>query len=186
MGNSQTVHIKKEFDDLNKHTHFDSKELKAIYKQFKKESPQGVITRAEFKEVMKQMGVVDGFLQDLIFNMFDYNKDGNVQFPEFVHALSIMTRGTPEEKLEFGFNMYDIDKNGFITKDEMSQVVDSFYKLVGPMVTFSGKRYESSQQLVEDFFEQMDVNGDGKVSFEEYREGAMKNPDMIQGLRLFS
>jgi hypothetical protein len=45
-----------------------------MYKQFKKETPQGVINKEEFKEVMKQMGVVDGFLQDLIFNVFDDNK----------------------------------------------------------------------------------------------------------------
>lgn len=71
-----------------------------MYKQFKKETPQGVINKEEFKEVMKQMGVVDSFLQDLIFNVFDDNKDGNINFQEFVTALSVMTRGDPNEKLE--------------------------------------------------------------------------------------
>jgi len=71
-----------------------------MYKQFRKETPQGVISKTEFKEVMKQMGVVDNFLQDLIFNVFDTNKDGTINFQEFVAALSVMTRGTPDEKLE--------------------------------------------------------------------------------------
>lgn len=71
-----------------------------MYKQFRKETPQGVINKSEFKEVMKQMGVVDNFLQELIFNVFDSNKDGSIDFPEFVNALSIMTRGNAEEKLE--------------------------------------------------------------------------------------
>lgn len=78
-----------------------------MYKQFRKETPSGVIDKLEFKEVMKQMGVVDNFLQDLIFNVFDDDKDGCIDFQEFVNALSVMTRGTPEEKLEckapFGF-----------------------------------------------------------------------------------
>lgn len=71
-----------------------------MYKQFKKETPSGVINKEEFKEVMKQMGVVDAFLQDLIFNVFDDNKDGSINFQEFVTALSVMTRGDPNEKLE--------------------------------------------------------------------------------------
>jgi len=71
-----------------------------MYKQFRKETPSGVINKSEFKEVMKQMGVVDNFLQDLIFNVFDDDKDACIDFQEFVNALSVMTRGTPDEKLE--------------------------------------------------------------------------------------
>jgi Ca2+-binding EF-hand superfamily protein len=45
-----------------------------MYKQFKKETPSGQIGKTEFRDVMKQMGVADTFLQDLIFNVFDTNK----------------------------------------------------------------------------------------------------------------
>jgi len=186
-GTSSSGHIKKEeLEELQKHTHFDQKEIKAMYRQFKKETPSGVINKMEFKEVMKQMGIVDGFLQDLIFNVFDNNKDGIINFQEFVCALSVMTRGTPDEKLEFAFMMYDMDNNGLITKDEMTKIMESFYQLVGPLVTFSGKKYESAQQLVDEFFEQMDSSGAGGVSLADYKEGAMKNPDIIQGLKLFA
>lgn len=84
------------------------------------------------------------------------------------------------------FSMYDLDGNGFISKEEMAQIMDSFYKLVGPLVTFSGKKYESPASLVDEFFDQMDVNKDGKISMEEYKNGALKNPDIIQGLKLFA
>jgi len=90
------------------------------------------------------------------------------------------------KKLEFAFSMYDLDGNGFIDKEEMTQIMEAFYKLVGPLVTFSGKKYESPQQLVDEFFDTMDANGDGKISLEEYKEGALKNPDIIQGLKLFT
>jgi len=140
MGANQSQIKKEELDKLHSSTHFDQKELKAMFKQFKKETPNGVINKEEFKEVMKQMGVLDGFLQDLIFNVFDENKDGSINFQEFVTALSVMTRGDPNEKLEFAFSMYDLDGNGFIDKEEMTQIIESFYKLVGPLVTFSGKK----------------------------------------------
>jgi len=212
-------------------TQVDHKELSAMYKQFKKETPQGAINKVEFKEVMKQMGVVDNFLQDLIFNVFDTDKDGSINFREFVFALSVMTRGTPDEKLEcmcppppptklplcfppgiaglvwkksrrntspayhhaafplppaVAFQMFDIHGQGYITKEDVNKVLDSFYKLVGPLVTFSGRKYDSHEQLVEEFFEQMDLKGTGRITIKEYKEGAMKNPDIIQGLKLFS
>jgi neuronal calcium sensor 1 len=88
--------------------------------------------------------------------------------------------------LPVAFNMYDLDGNGIIDRKEMEQIMDSFYRLVGPLVTFSGKKYDSSLQLVEEFFDIMDKNGDGKITLEEYKEGALKNPDIIQGLKLFS
>jgi len=187
MGNSQDKHLKKvDLEKLQKSTHFEQRELKLMWKQFRRETPLGVINQTEFKEVMKQMGVVDSFLQDLIFNVFDEDKNGSINFQEFVCALSVMTRGSPDEKLEFAFSMYDLDGNGTISKDEMTKIMESFYKLVGPLVTFSGKKYDSPAQLVDEFFEQMDTNKDGNISIEEYKQGALKNPDIIQGLKLFT
>lgn len=186
MGNKGSHLSKEQLSSLAEQTHFDSSELQAMFKQFKKETPSGFIGKAEFQQVMQQMGVSDEFLQNLIFQVFDENGDDQINFQEFVTALSVMTRGDPQEKLQFAFQMYDLDGNGFIDKDEMTQIMDSFYKLVGPLVTFSGKRYNSPEELVDEFFETMDANGDGKISLQEYKEGAMKNPDIIQGLKLFS
>lgn len=47
----------------------DSKELRTIYKQFKKETPTGVIGKAELREFMKQMNISDPFVQDVVFRM---------------------------------------------------------------------------------------------------------------------
>ncbi len=80
--------------------------------------------------------------------------------------------------------MFDVHGAGVITKEDVTKVLDSFYKLVGPLVTFSGKKYESHEQLVEEFFEQMDSMGDGKITIEEYKEGAIRNPDIVIGLGL--
>ena len=89
------------------------------------------------------------------------------------------------------FRMYDLDESGYISKEEMTTILESFYKLIGssednPLATFSGKKYDTPHQLVEEIFEQMDVTGDGKISLAEYQSGAIKNPDIIQGLKLFA
>ena len=78
----------------------DMREIKALFKQFKRENPSGQVTRTEFNEVMEQMGLVDPFLQERIFRIFDANNDGVISFQEFVVAWSVMSRGTPSEKLD--------------------------------------------------------------------------------------
>jgi len=45
MGGSQSQLKKDELDRLHSSTHFDQKELKAMYKQFRKETPNGVINK---------------------------------------------------------------------------------------------------------------------------------------------
>eukprot|EP01116_Phalansterium_solitarium_P000339 TRINITY_DN10216_c0_g1_i1.p1 TRINITY_DN10216_c0_g1~~TRINITY_DN10216_c0_g1_i1.p1 ORF type:complete len:187 (-),score=63.95 TRINITY_DN10216_c0_g1_i1:148-708(-) len=186
MGAGQTQLKKEELDALQKATHFTPKELRAMFAQFRKESPQGFIGRVEFREVMRQMGVSDEFLQNVLFNAFDDNKDGQINFQEFVCSLSVMTKGQPDEKLEFAFQLYDLDGNGYIERDEMVRISEAFAKLVGPLVSFSGKKHPSTQALVEEFFDSMDTNCDGRVSLQEYKQGALRNPDIIQGLKLFS
>ena len=49
------------------------------------------------------------FLQDAIFNKFDIDRSGSIDFAEFVKGMSVMTKGSPEEKLEAAFRMYDLD-----------------------------------------------------------------------------
>eukprot|EP01126_Amoeba_proteus_P021481 TRINITY_DN2182_c0_g1_i4.p1 TRINITY_DN2182_c0_g1~~TRINITY_DN2182_c0_g1_i4.p1 ORF type:complete len:112 (+),score=29.82 TRINITY_DN2182_c0_g1_i4:213-548(+) len=90
---------KAEVDELESQTHYDQNDLKELHRQWKKEVPNGVITRKDFKDFLRDMGMTDELVQDLIFNTFDGNKDGNISFREFVSSLSVMTRGTPEEKL---------------------------------------------------------------------------------------
>ncbi|EGG17837.1 calcium-binding protein [Cavenderia fasciculata] len=185
MGNQLASLKKEEVETLLLSTHFESKELKSLYKQFKKDSPTGMINKEDFKEIITQMGIGDAFLHELLFNVFDKNKDNTINFQEFVCGLSSITRGTPEEKIEFAFSLYDLDGNGYITKKEMETILESMYKLVGPFVTCSGKRYDP-HDLIDDFFDKMDENGDGNISLEEYKRGTLKNPDIIQGLRIIN
>lgn len=50
---------------------------------------------------------------------------------EFVLNLSILSRGTLDEKLEWTFQLYDVNGDGFISKEEMTEVMTSVYELMG-------------------------------------------------------
>lgn len=47
--------------------------------------------------------------------------------------LSILSRGTLEEKLRWAFSLYDINGDGYITREEMTEIVSSIYDLMGKL-----------------------------------------------------
>lgn len=50
---------------------------------------------------------------------------------DFVQGLSVLCRGSLEERLRWTFSLYDINRDGKITRDELWDVVTSVYNLLG-------------------------------------------------------
>ena len=46
-------------------------------------------------------------------------------------GLSLLARGTLKEKLEWAFTLYDIDRDGHISRGEMLCVISSIYHMMG-------------------------------------------------------
>lgn len=51
-----------------------------------------------------------------------------------MHGLSILSRGSLDEKLRWTFSLYDINGDGKITKEEMTDIVSAVYDLMGKFV----------------------------------------------------
>ena len=46
-------------------------------------------------------------------------------------AMSVISRGSLDEKLRWVFNLYDINGDGYISPDEMLELVKSVYDMLG-------------------------------------------------------
>lgn len=145
---SQSKLSQQELADLQKATHFDKKELQQWYKGtrtcksryqtgtdstgFLKDCPSGMLTKEEFQKIYKQFfpfGDPSSFA-DYVFNVFDADKSGSIDFKEFICALSVTSRGKMEDKLDWAFQLYDIDGDGKISYEEMLAIVEAIYKMV--------------------------------------------------------
>uniref|UniRef100_A0A8C4RJX1 Guanylate cyclase activator 1Aa n=1 Tax=Erpetoichthys calabaricus TaxID=27687 RepID=A0A8C4RJX1_ERPCA len=109
-----------------------------------------------------------------MFRTFDMNKDGYIDFMEYIAALSLVLRGKMEQKLRWYFKLYDVDGNGCIDRHELLNIIKAIQAING-----------TEQQVpVEEFtnrvFDKIDVNGDGELSLEEFVEGARKDDEFME------
>ncbi|XP_006831120.1 PREDICTED: lysophosphatidylcholine acyltransferase 2B-like [Chrysochloris asiatica] len=59
-----------------------------------------------------------------LFALFDRNKDGSIDFREYVIGLTVLCNpDNTEQILRMSFKLFDLDKDGFITKEELTSIL---------------------------------------------------------------
>ncbi|WFC98082.1 Calcium-binding protein NCS-1 [Malassezia yamatoensis] len=148
--------------------------------------PSGQLDRAEFARIYKQFFPFGdpAPLAEYVFNVFDENKNGSIDFKEFICALSVTSRGRLDEKLRWAFQLYDIDGDGTITYEEMLTIVHAIYKMTGQMVKLPEDE-DTPEKRVDKIFRLMDRDKNSELSFEEFKEGSKQDPSIVQALSLY-
>ncbi|OAA61302.1 Bbcsa1 [Cordyceps fumosorosea ARSEF 2679] len=186
MGKSQSKLSQEQLVELQKSTHFDKKELQQWYKGFLKDCPSGLLSKQEFQKIYRQFfpfGDPSSFA-DYVFNVFDSDRSGTIDFKEFICALSVTSRGKMEDKLDWAFQLYDIDRDGKITYDEMLQIVEAIYKMVGSMVKLPEDE-DTPEKRVRKIFRMMDKDENGSLDIEEFKEGSKRDETIVSALSLY-
>ncbi|MBN3291756.1 KCIP1 protein, partial [Polypterus senegalus] len=173
-------------EQLEAQTNFTKRELQILYRGFKNECPSGLVNEETFKQIYAQFfphGDASTYAHYL-FNAFDSGQNGSVKFEDFVMALSILLRGSIREKLRWTFNLYDLNKDGYINKEEMTDIVRAIYDMMGKY-TYPVLKDEAPRQHVDAFFQKMDKNKDGVVTLDEFIVSCQEDDNIMQSLQLF-
>ncbi|XP_013775266.1 frequenin-1-like isoform X2 [Limulus polyphemus] len=189
MGKKNSKLKNEAISKLVEETYFTEKEIRQWYKGFVKDCPNGHLTEEGFLRIYKlffPQGDPSKFTS-LVFRVFDENKDGAIEFEEFIRALSVTSRGNVEEKLDWAFKLYDVDDDGYITREEMYSIVDAIYQMLGNQSGENKNEEEDTpQERVDKIFQHLDKNHDDKLTLEEFREGSKGDEKIVQALSLYS
>lgn len=67
--------------------------------------------------------VTENMLMDRIFCVWDKSNCGLITIENWLRGLSLFLKGNMADQIGFCFAVYDLNADGFITKDEMFQLL---------------------------------------------------------------
>ena len=171
---------------IARQTNFTKEELikfRQAFMEIAAKSPEigdTVISQEQFGEMLALVEVPasNASFMSLLFNAFDKNGDGFVNFVEFTAGLSMVLKGTPQEKYQLCFEIYDVKKTGYITKPEMRQVLASM-NLVLRASESSNRGYTNDDldAFVTKIFSE--AGQPEKLSFDDFIAQVSKNPELV-------
>ncbi|KAK8378177.1 hypothetical protein O3P69_018860 [Scylla paramamosain] len=173
---------KEDLEFLKQHTRYDEQMIKEWYKGFRQDCPSGRLTPDKFVDMYKMFfpsGNAEEFC-DHVFRTFDMDKNGYIDFKEFLLAIDVTSAGTPEEKLKWAFRMYDVDGNGVIDVSEMTKIVQAIYDMLG--TNSASRPADSAEERAKAIFSKMDENNDGNLTQEEFLKGCLLDEELSKML----
>ncbi|KAK8569095.1 hypothetical protein V6N13_106973 [Hibiscus sabdariffa] len=138
-------------------------EMKKVFNKFDKNG-DGKICREELKSVLSALSSQPPSSDEIdkIMTVMDRDGKGYIDLDEFIAfqgsaGVDGEENRTGNEELKDAFDLYDLDKNGLISANELHAVL----KRLGEECSLS-----DCQRMISKF----DENGDGNVDFQEFKK----------------
>ena len=135
---------------LNMNPH-EEEFLRSHFKTFDTNG-NGVIETNELQAILSQLGLpASQYEVQCILACADLDGNGVINFPEFVSAMGQMFLNAAQEKNMLNdFKKYDLDNSGYITAQELKQVL--------------GMPDDEAEEIIR----LADVDGDHTINYEEF------------------
>jgi len=130
--------------------------LEGLFKQMTNDD--GILRPKQLVEAMKQVGAeVEEETLRRQLKMGD-GEDEGIDIEDFIHMMAIhMKRKLSEDDVQLAFSSFDLNQDGFIDKDELTAAM----RHIG---------FHLEPEEIEEMILDADKDGDGKISFEEFKE----------------
>ncbi|EEY68199.1 uncharacterized protein PITG_04603 [Phytophthora infestans T30-4] len=162
-------------------------EVNDVLEIFAEAAPSGELTFAAFKKCFDQIirlagghespeerQEADGMIRRL-FRTFDTDDSNTVDFGELASGLSVLSGSSMDDKVRAAFQLYDINGDGYITQEEMISYMTSIFKVMYETTDSTKTKIgvspeELARVTADQCFKEADLNGDNKLSFDEFKK----------------
>uniref|UniRef100_A0A8D3AHR4 EF-hand domain-containing protein n=1 Tax=Scophthalmus maximus TaxID=52904 RepID=A0A8D3AHR4_SCOMX len=155
--------------------HFNKKEVECLIREYnvllgEPAAPRRAapgLDRGKFRSILHNIfGMTDDMIMDGVFRTFDKDNDSFVSMKEWIEGLSVLLRGTLDEKIKYCFHVYDLNGDNYISREEM------FHMLKNSLIRQPAEEDpdEGIKDLVEITLKKMDHDHDGRLSFGDFEK----------------
>ncbi|XP_023667718.1 calaxin [Paramormyrops kingsleyae] len=133
------------------------------------------LDRGKFRNILHNtFGMTDDMIMDRVFRAFDKDNDSYISVKEWIEGLAVFLRGTLDEKIKYSFNVYDLNGDGYISREEM------FHMLKDSLIRQPTEEDpdEGVKDLVEIALKKMDHDHDGRLSYTDF-ETAVREENLL-------
>ena len=185
MGNRSTSLAPVVIGDLTKNTHFSASELNDLYKQYRYDCNQRgnglklTMSMNKFKKIYDEIfpeGDSTKFAEH-VFQTWDQDHNGVIDFKEFVTLLNTQMNGTFEDKVTWLFDLYDCDKSEEISYDEAYEAISDLFDLNSGFIP--AEESFSPKQLTECLFQKANEHRNGHVDRQFFYNVVMQDQTFL-------
>ncbi|XP_029922216.1 ubiquitin carboxyl-terminal hydrolase 32 isoform X5 [Myripristis murdjan] len=115
-------------------------------------------------------------LSEGLFHAFDENRDNHIDFKEISCGLSACCRGPIAERQKFCFKVFDVDRDGVLSRDELHEMVVALLEVWKDNRTDTLPELHSSvSDIVEGILKMHDTTKLGHLTLEDYQIWSVKS-----------
>jgi serine/threonine protein kinase/Ca2+-binding EF-hand superfamily protein len=175
------AHHSKSFD-------FESHEYSMLQRMYVGLAAQSVGNTVDKRTFMKYFNL-PGMLGERVFSVFDQKKTGVIDQEEFMHGLSLYTKGSTEDRMRMLFRIYDLTGDNAVSRKELRLMLFSLVhtpQFLDDVKDVGDEDAVKINSLVEDIvtkaFATCNTSQSGKMNYSEFKKWMQMNPKVMQHL----
>eukprot|EP00742_Colponemidia_sp_Colp-10_P002903 GILJ01003100.1.p1 GENE.GILJ01003100.1~~GILJ01003100.1.p1 ORF type:complete len:1000 (+),score=168.37 GILJ01003100.1:48-3047(+) len=165
----------KNLQELKDSTNYSRKELYHMFGLFKAlcaiaTTPNG-IDKETFRKSIPLLSVEDDKFVDRVFQILDADGSGQIDWEEFIEAMSALDRSDPKVQTNFLFKVYDEDGDGVIPKSQLYE-----YFMNSLLSQPDAVACEVTERFVSEVFSEIKPANDDRLTREEALQWISEDP----------
>jgi len=169
---------------LVKKTNFDAEQVNSLMDMYKCLAAATKMNRHGFRQLLhKTFRMNNAIMIDRIFATFDGDSQGTVSETEWVMGLSAMLRGSFDEQVNFTFEVYDMNGDNSIRREEVHSYLRGCFRPVASVPNEDEEDFKAFESEIVDLaMRKLDVDHDGVIAYGDFHDAVSVDPLLLQSL----
>jgi len=134
----------------------------------------GADMRIDAAELQKALGLRSEYLAQRVLQCLDRDGNGVLTRDEFLAGVRTLVFGSDRDKLYFAFRVHDHNGDGYIDRQELHRMI-----AISMAEAEILDRSSTPESLTNAVFARADLNGDGRISFDELETIVRQRPALL-------